>query len=112
MQEFFLYSVSYLLDNLYTLLPSGQTCHVQDPSHFTCPSGIKCLRADFLCDSKKNCGDGTDEIRCGEERLYFKAWLFSTFLCEMMTSFIIFLQGGVVQKMSSPVQVADVFHGP
>ena len=76
------------------LLSSGQqACHVQDPSHFTCLSGISCVGADFLCDSKKNCDDGTDEIRCGEKRLYFKAWLFSTFLCAMVTSFIIFLQG-------------------
>ncbi|XP_067041821.1 uncharacterized protein [Acropora muricata] len=43
---------------------SGQSCVVQDESHFSCPSG-ECLRADFLCDSIKNCKDGTDEIRCG-----------------------------------------------
>ncbi|KAK2568092.1 Basement membrane-specific heparan sulfate proteoglycan core protein, partial [Acropora cervicornis] len=40
------------------------SCHAQDASHFSCPSG-ECLRADFLCDSNKNCRDGTDEIRCG-----------------------------------------------
>ncbi|XP_015764618.1 PREDICTED: uncharacterized protein LOC107343549 isoform X6 [Acropora digitifera] len=43
---------------------SDLSCYALDASHFSCPSG-ECLRADFLCDSNKNCKDGTDEIRCG-----------------------------------------------
>ena len=57
--------VKYLVS--LALLPTGQSCLVLDGSHFSCPSG-ECLRADFLCDSNKNCKDGTDEIRCGKER--------------------------------------------
>ena len=57
--------VEYLVS--LSLLPIGLlSCHAQDASHFSCPSG-ECLRADFLCDSNKNCRDGTDEIRCGKE---------------------------------------------
>ena len=48
------------------LLLTGQSCHVLDASHFSCPSG-ECLRADFLCNSNENCKDGTDEMRCGKE---------------------------------------------
>jgi len=43
---------------------SGQSCLVLDASHFSCPSG-ECLSADLLCNSNKNCKDGTDEMRCG-----------------------------------------------
>ncbi|XP_044167167.1 very low-density lipoprotein receptor-like [Acropora millepora] len=43
---------------------SGQTCDVAGVPNFICPSG-KCLRTDLLCDSDKNCDDGTDEMRCG-----------------------------------------------
>ncbi|XP_015770385.1 PREDICTED: uncharacterized protein LOC107348826 [Acropora digitifera] len=44
---------------------SGQTsCDVANALYFNCPSG-KCLRTDLLCDSDKNCDDGTDEMKCG-----------------------------------------------
>ena len=63
--------LSCLLDcspNIFAFLSSGQRCDVADVPNFKCPSG-KCLRADLLCDSDKNCDDGTDEMRCGKEHL-------------------------------------------
>ena len=57
--------VKYLVS--HALLPTGLSCHALAASHFSCPSG-ECLKADSLCDSNKNCKDGTDEIRCGKER--------------------------------------------
>ncbi|XP_044177276.1 low-density lipoprotein receptor-like [Acropora millepora] len=57
-------AISREVSEVFISMPTGQSCLVQDASHFSCPSG-ECLRADFLCDSNKNCKDGTDEIRCG-----------------------------------------------
>ena len=53
-----------------------------DVSYFTCPSG-KCLRPDLLCDSDKNCDDGTDEIRCGKEHFKVESLIiFGIFVCD------------------------------
>ena len=62
---------------IFAFLSSGQiSCEIANVPYFSCPSG-KCLRTDLLCDSDKNCDDGTDEMRCGKGRFKEESLIFS-----------------------------------